>query len=261
MSSVDRLKILLAGETWFSYGVHSKGFAAYTTGGYEEGHQPLTDALREHGHAVEVMPNHLATRDFPWRRADLAPYDLVILSDIPSDTLLLHPDAFTGGRTTPNRLVELAEWVRLDGGGLLMVGGYMSFSGFEGKANYHFTALADVLPVGMHGFDDRVEAPQGVVPESVADDHEVLAGVGGGWPVFLGYNKLRRLDSASVVVECSGDPFLAVRDVGAGRTAAFASDCSPHWGSPDFLAWEHYGRLWDNLVRWTAAGKADDPRR
>ena len=47
-----------------------------------------------------------------------------------------------------------------------------------------------------------------------------------------------------------GDPFIAVRTVGNGRSAIFASDCGPHWGPPAFLAWEGYGRLWINLVNW-----------
>jgi len=37
-----------------------------------------------------------------------------------------------------------------------------------------------------------------------------------------------------------------------GRTAAFASDCSPHWAPTGFTTWEYYPRFWDQLVRWLA---------
>lgn len=46
----------------------------------------------------------------------------------------------------------------------------------------------------------------------------------------------------------SGDPFLVVRECGRGRTASFASDCAPHWGSSEFHDWEHYGRFWVQLT-------------
>lgn len=246
------MKVLLIGESWMSYGIHLKGSTAYSTGEYAEGHKPLTEALAASGHEVTFIPNHLATEQAPWTAEDFDAWDVVILSDIPADTLLLHPDAFVRGKQTPNRLGELARWVREMGGGLLMIGGFMSFSGFEGKANYHFSPIAPVLPVGMYGFDDRVETPEGVNPTSIHPQHPVLAGVSTEWPYFLGYNKLRAVEGGQVLADVNGDPFVAVAEMGSGRTSIFASDCSPHWGSPEFLAWDSYRTLWDNLVRWTA---------
>ena len=46
-----------------------------------------------------------------------------------------------------------------DGGGLLMIGGYLSFAGIDGKARYHGTPVEDALPVTIAATDDRVEAP------------------------------------------------------------------------------------------------------
>ena len=46
------------------------------------------------------------------------------------------------------------------------------------------------------------------------------------------------------------DPLLAVGRHGAGRGAAFASDCAPHWCPPAFMAWPGYDPLWGNVVRW-----------
>jgi len=53
-----------------------------------------------------------------------------------------------------------------------------------------------------------------------------------------------------VLLTVGDDPFLAVGEAGEGRVAAFASDCSPHWGSPEFLAWPYYGPFWSQLVEW-----------
>jgi uncharacterized membrane protein len=47
---------------------------------------------------------------------DLQQYDVIALSDLGANTLLLHPDTWVGGKSTPNRLKLLAEWVRNGGG-------------------------------------------------------------------------------------------------------------------------------------------------
>jgi uncharacterized membrane protein len=250
MVTLDGRSVLIAGESWFTHELHVKGFSDFTRGTYAEGHQPLTDALSEAGAAVTYLPNHEATERFPWDADALEDYDVVVLSDLPADTLLLHPDTFTGGKRTPNRLAAIADFVRR-GGGFLMVGGYLSFSGIGGRAAYHFTPIADILPVGLHGIDDRIETPEGCTPTAVGS-HPVIDELPTDWPWFLGYNRLRPIEEGDVLARVGDDPFLAVRDVGAGRTAAFASDCSPHWGSPDFLAWEGYAPLWTGLVRWLA---------
>jgi uncharacterized membrane protein len=241
-------RILLAGETWISHKIDVKGFSSYSTGTYGEGQTELVEALETHGHEVVHIANHVAVEEFPWTPAELAAYDVVMLSDISADTLQIHPDCFDRGERTPDRLRLIADFVA-DGGGLLMVGGYMSFSGLEGKARYQATPLAEVLPVEMLGYDDRVETPEGVVPVKAAD-HATLVGVEGGWPHFLGYNRLRTKPDATALLDVGADPMLVVGTHGHGRTAAFASDCSPHWGSPEFLAWEHYGRFWGQLVSW-----------
>jgi len=240
--------VLLAGETWLTYGIHQKGFSAYTTGTYDEGQTEWVAALETAGWSVEHIANHAATEAFPWTAEDLSGYDVVVLSDIGADTLQLHPDAFVRGRRTPNRLAEIRRWVE-GGGGFLMVGGYMSFSGFEGKARYHGTPIERLLPVRMLGYDDRAETPEGVTPHVTAPGHPVLDGLGQEWPYFLGYNRLVP-DGGEVLLAFEDDPLLVVDTVGDGRAAAFASDCSPHWGSPEFMAWSGYGRFWDALLGW-----------
>jgi uncharacterized membrane protein len=247
------VRVLIAGETWVTHKVEIKGFTAYTTGGYAVGLTEFVDALRSHGHDVVHVTNHEAGERFPWTLDDFAGYDVVVLSDIAADTIQLTPAVLAGERT-PDRLRVLREHVE-NGHGLLMVGGYMSFSGFEGKARYGSTPLAAALPVELLGHDDRVEAPEGVTP-SVRERHAVLEGIAETWPHFLGYNRVRAKGGATVVMTVDDDPFLVVGSYGRGRTAAFASDCSPHWGSPEFLAWPDYGRFWSQLVDWVGGDAA-----
>ena len=72
----------------------------------------------------------------------------------------------------------------------------------------------------------------------------------GEWPALLGYNQLVAKPAAEVLARCGDDPLLAVGQHGAGRSAAFASDCAPHWCPPGFMDWPGYDPLWANLVRW-----------
>jgi uncharacterized membrane protein len=82
----------------------------------------------------------------------------------------------------------------------------------------------------------------------------VLSGVDGAWPALLGYNRLTAKADAEVPVTIDGDPLVAVRTEGAGRTAVFTSDCSPHWAPPAFCeTWAGYPALFDGLVRWLTA--------
>jgi uncharacterized membrane protein len=240
--------ILLVGEAWTTYTLHVKGFSAFEAGSYGEGAEPLICALQESGWAVTFIPTPLATQQFPATAEQLGAYDVVVLSDIPSDTILLHPDTFEHGKRTPDRLAALAAYVE-GGGGFLMIGGYMSFSGIGGKARYAATALRDVLPVEMLVGDDRIEAPAGCHPRAERD-HPLLIGLDSEWPYFLGYNRFRAREESDVLLTVGDDPFLVVGRYGRGRVAAFASDCAPHWGSPAFLEWPSYGRFWGQLSDW-----------
>jgi uncharacterized membrane protein len=245
-------RFLFAGESWVTHSIHVKGVSAYTSGTYGEGWQPLRQVIADAGAEVTYLPNHRAAEEFPRTPDELRPYDAVILSDIPSDTLLLERACYADGVRVPNRLQSIASYVS-DGGGLLMIGGYMSFSGHGGHANYRHTPLARILPVDMLAGDDRAETPHGVVPTVVAPEHPIVAGLQAAhWPYFLGYNKVLMGADATLVLECEGDPFLAVRSVGSGRTAGFMSDCSEHWGSREFVSWAQYGRFWSQMLAWVA---------
>lgn len=242
-------RILLAGESWNTYAVHTKGLASYTTSGYEEGADQLIAALRAVGHTVTYLPNHQVVEDFPYEMQELTDnYDVVVLSDVPADSFLLPRAVFIDGQRRPNRLTLITDFIR-QGGGMLMIGGFMSFSGFEGRGRYGLTTLAKALPVCVLSGDDRIEAPEGVTP-TVTTDHPVLATLPAGWPHFLGYNRVTAKPGATTLLQVDDDPLLTVGTYGKGRVAAFTSDCSPHWGSAAFMEWSAYQIFWSQLAEW-----------
>lgn len=96
--------VLIAGESWIVHSIHQKGFDSFTTTNYGEGHQWLARALSAADWSVDHLPNHLANDQFPYTAEEMAAYDLIILSDIGANTLLLSNDTFTKSAVRPNRL-------------------------------------------------------------------------------------------------------------------------------------------------------------
>ena len=183
------MRVLLAGESWVTHSVHVKGVDSFDTRTYVEGAGRLIDALRAAHLEVDYLPGHLVPPRFPGTAAELAAYGAVILSDIGANSLLLAPQTFERSVAAPNRLAAVEQYVR-DGGGLLMIGGYLSFAGIEGKARYHDTPVEIALPVTVSPHDDRAERPEGVHPAVTEPGHPVLADVPQDWPALLGYNQL-----------------------------------------------------------------------
>ena len=249
------LRVLLAGESWVSNSTHFKGWDFFSSTVYETGIGYLRAALETAGVAFTHLPGHLAPSDFPLSLEELERYDVVILSDIGANSLLLHPDVWLRGRSTPNRLRLLQEWVE-QGGGLAMCGGYYSFAGIHGAAKYYRTPIEQILPVTIHPFDDRVEAPEGARADVLLPDHPIVRGLGADWPLLLGYNEVQVRPDATLVARVGAHPLLAVRIVGKGRTLAWTSDIGPHWCPEPFVTWEGYARLWLQALAWLAPTQA-----
>jgi uncharacterized membrane protein len=247
-------RVLFAGESWMTHSIHVKGFDSFEMSSYHEGGTEMIAALRAGGVDVVYQPAHIAVNAFPLSREELEAFDVVILSDIGANSLLLPDRVAIRSESWPNRLELIRDFVH-DGGGLLMVGGYLTFQGIQAKGNYKGSPLEDALPIELFPFDDRRECPQGVTPTIVRPEHPALAGLS-GWPQFLGYNRSTARPDADVLALVGDDPFIAVRSYGRGRSAIFSSDCGPHWGPPPFLAWKGYGRLWTNLAAWLAENHA-----
>ena len=138
-----------------------------------------------------------------------------------------------------------------------MIGGWSSFSGRFGTGAYYDTPVEEALPVNcLKGADDRVEVPAGVKVKVLDKAHPIMQDI--PWeeaPVFEGFNKIIPKEGANVIATIGDEeiesPLLVTWSYGKGRSAAFASDCSPHWAEY-FQPWEYYGKFWVQAVRWLA---------
>lgn len=238
--------VLLIGESWFHYATDVRGFDSFSYSSYGVGTKWIERALTEGGHTFHHLPTHLVDSQWP----DLKDFDVVLISDVGSNTFLLGDDCWMKSKVSPNRLHELAEYAR-NGGGLGMIGGYLSFAGLQGRAAYRDTALAAVLPVEIQACDDRVDLPEGIEPVAVNATHPALATVSRLGPL-LGYNRVSLREGAELLACCGDDPLLAVWGIGDGRAFAYTSDCSEHWATIDYLESPDYRTLWATLVTWCA---------
>lgn len=94
----------------------------------------LESALEQSGFDVDVRP----AAGLPGTAAELAPFEVVILSDLAKSVL---PDP---------KIAVLADWVELSGGGLLVAGGEAVF----GEDGYRESALERLLPVTFERKDE-----------------------------------------------------------------------------------------------------------
>lgn len=241
-------KVLLAGESWMSFTTHVKGFDSFYTSVYETGEKWVVDALEKNGYEVTFLPNHVAAEKFPFSEEELKEYDCVILSDIGANTLLLPAETFSNSKKMPDRTKVIRDYVK-HGGALLMIGGYLTFSGVDAKGKWHDTAVQEVLPVEVLTVDDRMERCDGIAPR-VVKQHEALKDVEGEWPEVLGYNKTLPKPEADVIAMVGDDPFIALGEYGEGRSAVFTSDCAPHWAPKEFCEWSQYNNIWKGILSW-----------
>jgi uncharacterized membrane protein len=249
-------RVLLLGESWFVYSVHQKGFDTFYTSEFTLGGAEFVDALRQNGHEVTHIPAHEISTRMPTTSAQLAEIaDVIVISDVGANTFQLAPNTFNHSIPGPDLIGAVRDFAQ-NGGGVLMVGGYMTFSGIDAKARWGRTSLASVLPVEILDRDDRVEIPTGLHPKT-ASRHPITEGLEDEWPVLLGLNELIAKPNSQTLAVCGEYPLLVIGTHKSGRTAAFASDLAPHWASPAFMSWVGYRPLFDRLINWLAG---DDPR-
>jgi uncharacterized membrane protein len=77
-----------------THSLHVKGFDSFTTSTYMEGGSALIAALRSGGVNVTYQPCHLASNAFPDSPESLSAFDVIVLSDIGANTLLLRDSTF-----------------------------------------------------------------------------------------------------------------------------------------------------------------------
>jgi uncharacterized membrane protein len=250
---MTKKRILLAGESWVSAASHIKGFDQFASVTFHRGADGFIAALAHLPFEIVHMPCHVAATDFPATVEALQEWDAVMLSDIGANTLLLHPDVWIHSRTFPNRLKALRDYVA-GGGGVAMIGGYLSFQGINGAARYRGTALEMALPVSIHPYDDRIETPEGFTPVVSAPGHALLQGVPATMPPLLGLNEVVAKPGATTLLSApaseGGHPLLVIGEHGAGRTLAWTTDIGPHWLPQSVLDWPGFGTLWGNALGW-----------
>ena len=134
-------------------------------------------------------------------------------------------------RRTPSRWARTGSTTCVGssaGGGLLMCGGYFSFSGYSGRAAFAVrrsrpscrscrSAVSTIEPDGpglQMALTDAGRCPSHH-DRAPHRDRDYL---------MLGYNRVRAKPEADVLAEYNGDPQIAVAEFGRGRSMAFASD-------------------------------------
>lgn len=215
----------------------------------------------------------LALIPFPYQdlfREDLSTFDVVVFHNFDYKPYL-DPRSFGRG----DQLLEnLRDYVRDQGGALVMIGGDRSFD----LGEYGSTPLADVLPVELGVPRDDAVVPESFVPVLTAEGarHPITRLVGDPDESAQWWERLHPLDGANRVVgpargatvllehptatDASGRPLpvLAVREVGRGRTLALTTDGSWRWSFSEAAQGrgnQAYLRFWKNAIRWLV----DDP--
>jgi len=225
----------------------------------------LKEALESTGrHAVNSVPswdfyNNLGPGDY---EKILEEYDVLIFSDVDAKLFQLAPNFFDRTKfgktplTFPDRLRLTREAVRA-GKGLMLLGGWYSFTGEMGRGGWGRTLLRELLPVGCLEYEDLIESTEGYSPEMTAAGKKFFKGLKfETMPPFLGYNKTLPLEEGTILLKVkeTGDPLLAVRGFGQGRVLAYMSDPAPHWGC-NFVYWSGYNEFWLKCLEYVLGKK------
>ncbi len=235
------------------FGGHMKGTDVFFYG------ERLVKALESSG---EFQVTSMASWDIynsgPGVYEDLlATHAIVIISDVTCHCMHLRPQFFKRGEhgktalVMPDRIRLTRDWVA-DGGALMMLGGWSSFSGFGGKGAWGRTCLAEALPVDCLSTDDLVESSEGYEIVVTKPKHPIVKGL--PWRQFkpiLGYNETYPKPAAEVLVKVkgTGHPLVACHTYKKGRVAVYTSDPVPHWGH-NFWTWSGYDRFWLQMCEW-----------
>lgn len=193
-----------------------------------------------------VMHFHDITFDYRDSETDFSDellqnrYAVFVISDYPAS------------RFSETQMQGLVTAVREQGAGLLMIGGWETFTGLGG--DYRETPLADLLPVEMRDSDDRVNSYtpcmlQPLQAHPIIDGlpfHEHAAAINGfnkvevksGAEMLLAVRRYdaRYQKSDFSFIERGVHPLLVVKQQDAGRVACYMGDVAPHWAG-GFVDW------------------------
>lgn len=218
---------------------------------------------------VSRDPEHLAG-GFPRDTASLYQYKAVLLGDIEASSFSLE------------QLQSLEAFVRLRGGGFMMLGGRQTFA----EGDYYNTTVADLLPLMIDPGrrtvvppdfsepDEEIEEqgfafqPTAVGLESpilkLSADPDANRSLWDEMPDLTSLNYLGRVKPGAVILAekpedqfGASEPLLAVQRYGQGRTAALATASTWRWQM--FLSSEdrRHERFWRQMIRWLVASAPD----
>lgn len=207
---------------------------------------------------------------FPASDSALYRYKAVVLGDIESSTFTLE------------QLAQLERFVRVRGGGLLMLGGRQSFA----EGGYTNTPVADALPVAIDparrtvlppsferpGAEDEEEGFR-FLPTAVGLENPILKLSPDPdqnrrlWSEMPGLQSLNFVGTvkpgAAVLAEKPEDdfgpsePLLAVHRYGRGRAAALPTSSTWRWQLDLDAEDTRHERFWRQLTRWLVASAPD----
>ncbi len=232
----------------------SKGVEIYNYGIW------LKEALESSGeHTVLSVPtwdfyNKLGPGDY---EKVLAENDVIIFSDIDAKLFQLAPGFFDREKFGKSILTFL-DRIRLTieavkaGKRVMFLGGWYSFTGEHGKGGWGRTKIREMLPVRCLDFEDLEESTEGFLPVVTEEGRSVFAGVDiGAMPPILGYNRTLPIPEGKILMKVreTGDPLVAVRELGKGRVLSYMSDPAPHWGC-NFIYWKGYSSFWLACLDW-----------
>lgn len=248
------IRVLYCGDTQTETLISAKGIDTFILNYYRDSAKVLRDTLSPRpGISLTHMSADRIRAEFPMTEEQFAEWDVIILSDVGYNNFALLP----GNRERivpmgPDRIGNFRKWVE-NGGGLIMAGGYTTFSGIEGKGIWGGTPIEALLPVTCErGIDDRIEVPDGAKLDVLQPEHPILQGVTfDSERIILGYNRVFLKPDAKLLMETRGDVFLAVTEPGKGRTVAYTTDPVYHWCG-NLHEWADYGLLWERMVKWAA---------
>ena len=190
----------------------------------------------------------------------------LIISDVEAKCFHLYPSFFDRAKrenrvvTFPDRLNSIKEWVH-GGGGLMMLGGWLSFSGVQGRSGWGRSLLSEILPVNCLVIEDLVESSAGFTAEVLAPEHPVIKGLPWeSFPPVFGYNEVSAKPEGEVLVRVkeTGHPLLVAGSWGKGHLLTYMSDPAPHWGI-NFELWEGYEKFWQQALNWVTGSQANKP--
>src|SRR4030042_2905393 len=176
-------------ETPFNY--EFKGLDIFNYGKW------LKEALESSGeHIVESVSAWDFYKMGPGRFEQIIEdFDVLIFSDVEAKSFQLAPSFFDRQKfgqkilTFPDRLRLIVEAVH-QGMGLMLMGGWLSFSGEMGKGGWNRTRLKELLPVKCLDYEDLVESTEGFSAELTGTGKKIFQHVSfDNFPPILGYNR------------------------------------------------------------------------